>query len=121
MPDSGKTAHIVLLEPSTYHVQVRFNGKIVADSQRPVIVQETGLPDVYYIPEEDVRREFLTKTDHQTYCPYKGHASYYTLTVGERSAENAVWCYPSPMVSVEGLKGLVSFYASKVDGIDVVG
>ena len=74
------------LEPSPRHIQVRFNGQIIADTRRALRVVETSHPPVYYIPPGDIKMEYLTLTNRTTYCEWKGRARYYTLTVGNRSA-----------------------------------
>ncbi len=72
-------------------VRVHFNGVTVADSGRAMEMREGRYPPVYYLPREDVRMDLLRRTGHHSHCPYKGDASYWTLRVGEREAENAVW------------------------------
>src|SRR6185369_10060361 len=83
--------HVVKVEPSPRWVRVVFNGETIADSKRVKLVMETGVLPVYYFPKEDVRWDLLEATDRQTHCPYKGDASYWTIRVGDRVAENAVW------------------------------
>ena len=77
--------------PSEKRVRVEYNGTWVADSTNAIILHETRAPPMYYFPKDDVRMEFLEKTDHQTHCPFKGNASYWSLKVGGEVAENAVW------------------------------
>jgi len=107
--------HRVDIEPSPRRVRVVFNGKTVADSTRMKLVFETRHLPVYYFPRDDVRMDLLSPTDHATHCPYKGDASYWTVTVGNRSAENAVWGYLDPIDGVGGLKDLMAFYWDKMD------
>lgn len=111
--------HEVELVVGHQHVTVIFNGVVVAESERPLVMHETGYPPVYYLPEADVERAYLLASDHSTRCPYKGEAGYYHLKVGERLAENAVWHYPDPIPAVDGLRGHLAFYPTRVDRIAV--
>ena len=82
---------------------------------------ETDLPTRYYVPAADVRHEFLVLSQHHTTCPYKGHASYWTLRVGDRSAENAIWSYSDPLPECPRIRDYLCFYPEKVDRLDVGG
>ena len=84
------------IEPSPKHIRIDFNGVTIADSSRAVVMRETRLAPVYYIPKDDVRMDLLERTDLHTHCPFKGNASYWNLRVGERVAENAIWGYEDP-------------------------
>ena len=84
--------------PGPGRVRVTFNGVTVADSGRAMEMLEGAYAPVYYLPREDVRMDLLRRTDHRSHCPYKGDASYWTLSVGEREAENAVWSYEDPLL-----------------------
>ena len=109
-PEAGVHAgYRVVLEPCAERIQVVFNGEIVADSNRALIMHETRLPQVFYFRPEDVRMDLLTPTDDQTHCPFKGNASYWTLKVGEREAVNAVWSYEEPFDESSAIKGYVAF------------
>ena len=103
------------LDPSAERVRVRFAGEVIADSEKTVWVRETRHDPVVYFPREDVSFEHLERTDHKTFCPFKGDASYWTIRVGDRLEENAVWSYEDPFDEVAGLKGCVSFYADRVE------
>jgi uncharacterized protein (DUF427 family) len=105
----------VALEQSPRRVRVRFNGDTVADSTNAHLLFETRHLPVYYFPRADVRMDLLTPTEHHTFCPYKGAALYWTIHVGGRSAENAVWGYPDPYDEVPQLKDFVAFYWDRVD------
>jgi uncharacterized protein (DUF427 family) len=110
--------HHVDLEHGPARVQVTFNGEIVADSSDVITVKESDHEPVCYLPREHVRMDRLIRSDHRTYCPFKGEASYFTLTNG-RTAENAVWSYEQPYDEVAPIKGRVAFYPDKVDAINV--
>src|SRR5882724_3696893 len=105
----------VTLEPSPRRVRVKFNGETIADSTNAHLLFETRHLPVYYFPRADVRMDLLTATDHHTFCPYKGEASYWTIGVGNRAAENAIWGYPEPYDEVPQLKDFVAFYWDRVD------
>ncbi|MBV9453774.1 MAG: DUF427 domain-containing protein [Rubrobacter sp.] len=107
--------HTLYLEDSPRRVRVVFNGETVADSQQIKLLHETGHLPIYYFPEEDVRMDLLEKSDHTTHCPFKGDASYWSVKVGDKVAENAVWSYPEPIDSAPPLSGLVAFYSNKMD------
>lgn len=106
------------LEPNTKRIRVRFDGEIVADSRRTLVVRETKHDPVIYFPREDVRFERLERTRHQTFCPFKGDASYWSLRVGDRIEENVAWSYESPFDEVAGLKDYIAFYPDRVEWDD---
>ncbi|GGZ44600.1 DUF427 domain-containing protein [Streptomyces bluensis] len=101
--------------PSSRHVQVEIGGTVVADTHRPVLLFETGLPTRYYIPREDVRLDLLDPTDHSTGCPYKGTAVYWSLRGDIDVPPNVVWSYAAPLPAVAAVKGLLAFYNEAVD------
>ena len=113
-PNTG-SEYTVVIEPSPRRVRVTFNGQTVADSIAMRIMHETRHLPVYYFPKGDVRMDLLEKSDHSSHCPHKGDASYMSVRVGDRIAENAMWYYQNPISSVPDLKGLVAFYWSKMD------
>jgi len=108
--------HRIALKPAAARVRVMFKGKLVADSAGAVFMEEGSYPAVYYFPRRDVRMELLERTEHHTYCPFKGQASYYSLKGGP---ENAVWSYEQPYDEVMAIRELVAFYPEKVDSIAV--
>ncbi|HVC54318.1 MAG TPA: DUF427 domain-containing protein [Stellaceae bacterium] len=105
----------VTLEPSPRRVRVIFNGVTIADSTAAHLLFETRHLPVYYFPRGDVRMDLLAPTDHHSFCPYKGKASYWTIKAGDRTSENAVWGYPEPYDEVPELAGFVAFYWDRVD------
>jgi uncharacterized protein (DUF427 family) len=80
-----------------------------------VRLEETGLPARYYLPREDVRTEFLLPTAHQTTCPFKGQASYWSVRAGDAVHENLVWSYQTPIPEAAGIAGLMCFYNDRVE------
>ena len=87
----------------------------MADSCRAQYLRETKHLPVYYFPIDDVRRDFLIATDHNSHCPFKGDASYWTVKVGDREAQNAVWSYKQPYLEVSEIQDYLAFYWDKMD------
>ncbi len=108
-------AHTLYFEDSPKRVRAIFNGETVADSRSVKLMHETGHLPIYYFPEEDIRGDLLEPTDHTTHCPFKSDASYRSVRVGDRVAENAVWNYPEPKEHFAPLAGYAAFYAEKMD------
>ncbi|HRF09620.1 MAG TPA: DUF427 domain-containing protein [Xanthobacteraceae bacterium] len=104
-------------EPRT--VRVMFNGKVVAETSRALLLAEAAYPPVHYIPREDARIEHFTPTRHETGCPYKGTASYFTLEVEGKRSENAVWSYEKPYPAVAKIAGMLAFYPQRIDAIEI--
>jgi uncharacterized protein (DUF427 family) len=100
---------------SSRHVEVKVDGLTVADSHRPHILFETGLPPRYYLPITDLRMDLLEPSDRQTRCPYKGTATYWSVVVGGTTHEDVVWCYRTPVPESQKIAGLACFYNEKVD------
>lgn len=107
--------HRIRVEPATCHVKISVDGRLLADTQRPVLLHETGLPTRYYIPRDDVQMQLLTPTNRETECPFKGSASYWSVSAGAETIPNLVWSYPDPIPSAGGIAGLLCFYNEKVD------
>ena len=108
------SGHTITTRPARVHVEVTLNGEKLAESDRPVLLDETGLPTRYYLPREDVRTELLRPTSTQTTCPFKGQASYWSAEVGGEVHEDLVWSYESPIPQAEQIAGLMSFYPDRV-------
>lgn len=109
------------LEDSTKHIQVIFNGVVIADTRNAKRVLETSHPPTYYIPPEDVHMEYLTPTSHRSFCEWKGAASYYTLTVGDKTLENVAWYYANPVPAFASLKNYLAIYPGKMEACYVDG
>lgn len=100
-------------------VRVTFAGEIIAESEAAIALREADYPIAYYFPRSDVRMDLMRRTEHSTHCPFKGDASYWTLDVSGKSAENAVWSYETPFDEAEVIREYVAFYGSKVESIQV--
>ena len=107
--------------PSSRRVRVELDGVLLAESGRCVFLFETGLPTRYYMPLDDVRKDFLKQSHFETRCPYKGQARYYDLQVGGTHLKDKVWYYPEPVHESARIKGLVAypneFFDIFVDGV----
>ncbi len=110
--------HAITIENNPNRVKVTFNGTVIADTRRALVLREGTLPPVHYIPREDVTMSYLRSTDHATHCPFKGDASYLTVSAEDRTAENAVWTYEAPYPAVADIKDHVAFYREKMDAIE---
>ena len=121
---SGKTqrspdsSHPITVEPNSKRVVVTIGGKVVADTRQALDLRESTYPVVRYIPRADVDMALFTKTATQTYCPFKGDASYYSATIGGKRIEDAAWSYEAPYAAVAGVKEHLAFYPNRVDKIE---
>ena len=111
--------HPITIEPETARVRVTFNGETIADTTRALMLREMSHKPVLYIPREDAKTGAFERTAHTTTCPYKGEASYYTIRVGDRTAENAIWSYETPYPAMVAIKDHLAFYPDRVDAITV--
>lgn len=110
------TEHPITISPTNARVVVRVNGEIVADTHDALQLQESTLPAVQYIPFDDVVQALLTRTDTHTYCPYKGEASYYSVTTAAGdTVDDVIWTYEQPYPAVAAIAGHVAFYPDKAD------
>jgi uncharacterized protein (DUF427 family) len=114
-PTVSQTERVVRLEPNHRRVRVFVAGVAIADTIDSVYLFEKGHLPVYYVPKADVRFDLLEHTDHSTHCPRKGDAEYWTVVVGDRRIDNAVWSYPTPLPGTDDLSGYVAFYWEKMD------
>ena len=100
---------------SSRNVRVEVNGETIAETNRPVLVIETGLPHRYYIPKQDVRQELLQPSEKMMGSPYKGQANYYSVTVGEEIVEDLAWYYRYPFPEAAKIANHLCFPQGKVD------
>jgi uncharacterized protein (DUF427 family) len=110
--------HPIRIEPNGCRVRVHLGGRLVADTTRALTLFEASYPAMQYIPREDVDMTLLTPSTHRSHCPYKGDASYYTIKTADRTSENAVWTYESPILAVKKIAGYLAFYRDRVDVIE---
>ena len=112
--------HPITIEEKQAHVIVSVGGRVIADTHEALSLKEASYPAVIYIPRKDVDMSLLERTSHETYCPYKGECSYYSIPVGGERSVNAIWSYENPYAAVSQIKDYVAFYPDRVDSIDVV-
>jgi uncharacterized protein (DUF427 family) len=109
--------HPITLESTDIHVVARVGSHIIADTTRALTMREANYPPVHYIPLGDVDQTLLTASATQTYCPYKGDASYYGIALADGGLVDAVWFYPAPYDAVAAIAGHVAFYTDRVEVI----
>src|SRR5260370_17926508 len=109
--------HPISIRRNAARVVVSVARHVIADTRSALTLREADYPAVQYIPSEDVDLSQLERTDHATYCPYKGDCSYYNVPAGGKKAVNAVWTYEDPYPPVAKIKGHVAFYPDRVDEI----
>lgn len=115
--------HPITITPTSARVVVGVNGVVIADTTAALTLQESTYPAVQYLPLADVRPELLQRTETSTYCPFKGDASYYTLTLPDGDLTDVIWSYEQPHEAVAAIAGHVAFYTDRVEMvvIDEVG
>ena len=109
--------HPISIQRNPARVVISVAGRVVADTSNALTLREAAYSPVQYIPTEDVEFSKLERTDHVTYCPYKGNCSYYSVPSGGEKSVNAVWSYEDPFPAVEQIKGHIAFYPDRVDEI----
>lgn len=113
IPDA---THPITIRPTGSHVTVRLGGTVVAETDRALSLAEASYPVVQYIPLDDVEQSLLDRTTRQTYCPYKGDASYYTVqTPDGRTEADVIWTYEHPYPYVAEIAGHVAFYGNRAE------
>ena len=110
--------HPIIITQNAKRVRVTFAGTVIADTTRALTLKEAGYPPVQYIPRADADMSRLKPTQHASYCPYKGDASYFSIEADDRSASNAVWSYERPYPAMANIAGHLAFYPSRVDKIE---
>jgi uncharacterized protein (DUF427 family) len=109
--------HPITIDTSPSRVVVKVGGTIIADTRDALTLREASYPPVQYIPRRDVDMTALARSEHTTYCPYKGDASYYSIPAGGDRSINAVWTYEAPFDAMAQIKDYVAFYPDRVDEI----
>jgi len=108
---SADPYHRIDIRRTSRHLVVKLGDRVVADTKRPVVLYESGFAPRWYVPREDIDETALTLADGQTFCPYKGMASYYDI--GDR--KKAAWSYPEAWPEVARISNFVSFEPDEVD------
>ncbi|HZE40245.1 MAG TPA: DUF427 domain-containing protein [Stackebrandtia sp.] len=108
-------AHKLMMTPFPRRVRAILGGETVLDTRDGQLLYESALLPQLYVPEVDIRLDLMHPTDHTTHCPFKGDASYWTIRVGDRAADNAVWGYPQPNPAATWLAGYRAFYWDRLD------
>jgi uncharacterized protein (DUF427 family) len=109
--------HPITIERNAKRVVIRVAGTVIADTTHALTLREASYPPVQYIPRSDVMMSMLERTDHATYCPYKGECSYYSIPAGGERTINAVWTYEKPYDAVAEITDYLAFYPNRVDAI----
>ena len=109
--------HPITIERNPRRVVVTLGGKVIADTTDALTLREARYPPVHYIPRKDVRA-ILERSDHTTYCPYKGDASYFSIPAGGERSRNAIWSYEAPYDAVAEIREYLAFYPDRVDSIE---
>ena len=110
--------HPIAIARTGTRIIVKVAGRIVADTLDALTLREASYAPVHYIPRRDVDMTLLERTDHATYCPYKGDAAYFSIPVGGARSVDAVWTYETPYPAVADIKDHLAFYPDRVDAIE---
>ena len=111
--------HPIAIERNANRIVVTIAGRVVADTRAALTLREASYPAVRYIPRKDVDTALLERTDHVTYCPYKGDCAYYSIPLGGERSVNAVWSYEAPYAAVSEIREYLAFYPDRVDAIQI--
>ena len=110
--------HPIAIERNPNRVVVRVAGRVVADTSEALTLREASYPAVQYVPRKDVNMMLLERTEHATYCPYKGDCAYFSIPLGGDRSTNAVWTYEAPYEAVSPIKDHLAVYPDRVDAIE---
>jgi uncharacterized protein (DUF427 family) len=110
--------HPITIEHNPNRIVVTVASRVAADTRDALTLREAGYPAVHYIPRKDVDMALLERTEHATYCPYKGDCSYFSVPRGGDRCKNAVWTYEAPYPAVTLIKDHLAFYPDRVDAIE---
>ena len=109
--------HPITIQPNPGRVTILVAGRIIADTREALTLREGSHRAVQYVPRKDVDMPLLQRSDHVTYCPYKGDCAYYSIPSGGERSINAVWTYEAPYPAVFSIKDHLAFYPNRVDEI----
>jgi len=107
--------HPISIAPHQGHVTVRAGGRTIAETDAALVLKEEGYPPVLYVPRADADMAALEHSDHRTWCPYKGDASYFSIAGAGEAGHNAVWTYEAPHDAVAAIGGYLAFYTDRVE------
>jgi uncharacterized protein (DUF427 family) len=110
--------HPITIAANPHRIRVMLGGRVIADTRAALTLREASYPAVQYIPRQDVNMALLERSEHTTYCPYKGESSYYSIPSGGDRSTNAVWSYEAPYDAVAAIKDHLAFYPDRVDQTD---
>jgi uncharacterized protein (DUF427 family) len=110
--------HPITIERNPNRVVISVAGRVIADTRDALTLREAAYPAVQYIPRKDADMALLQRTDHTTYCPYKGDCSYFSIPLGGERSINAVWTYDDPYAAMISIKDYLAFYPDRVDAIE---
>jgi len=110
--------HPISIQRNPSRVIVSVAGRVIADTREALTLREAAYPAVQYVPRKDVDMSLLARTDHATYCPFKGDCAYYSISVGGERSVNAAWTYEAPYASVDEIKDHLAFFPDRVDSIE---
>jgi uncharacterized protein (DUF427 family) len=110
--------HPITVEPAGVRVVVRVAGRVIADSTSALTVREADYPPVHYLPRRDVDLTAFERVDHESYCPFKGDAAYFSIPEAGERGHNAVWTYEAPYDAVSEIKDHLAFYTNRMDAVE---
>src|ERR1700687_2111549 len=110
--------HPITIAPNPARIVVSVAGRVIADTREALTLREAAYSPVQYVPHKDVDLSLLKRSDHATYCPYKGDCAYYSISIGGERSVNAVWTYEAPYPAVAEIRGRLAFYRERVDAIE---
>jgi uncharacterized protein (DUF427 family) len=110
--------HPITIQRNPNRVVVSVADRVIAHTRDALTLREAAYPAVHYIPRKDVDMALLQRTDHSTYCPYKGDCAYFSIPLGGERSTNAVWTYEAPYAAVVSIKDHLAFYPDRVDAIE---
>jgi uncharacterized protein (DUF427 family) len=110
--------HPITIAAHPGRVTVTVAGHRIVDTREALVLREASYPPVLYVPRKDAVMSLLQRSDHQTYCPYKGDCSYYSIPSGGDRSINAVWTYEVAYPAVAAIQGHLAFYPNRVDAVE---
>ena len=110
--------HPISIERNPNRVLISVAGRVIVATREALTLREASYPAVQYIPRKDVDMTLLERTNHATYCPYKGDCAYFSIPSGGERSTNAAWTYEEPYAAVRRIKDHLAFYPNRVDAIE---